>query len=118
MSPDYNAVERGRWGGPSPWAGRDSRTAVQRQDDEQGLSGTEYTATWRWIDSGQDATLTYSEHGLATGIRAMRRALAEGRITRAQITARTVVFDSAAGIDLCPEDAGQAAAATAEQEES
>ena len=27
---DWNAVERQRWGGPSPWAGKDSRTEVQK----------------------------------------------------------------------------------------
>ena len=31
---DYNAIERRRWGGPSPWAGKDSRTDVQKLDDD------------------------------------------------------------------------------------
>ena len=31
---DINANERQRWGGPSPWAGKDSRTDAQKQDDD------------------------------------------------------------------------------------
>jgi hypothetical protein len=30
---DHNATERQRWGGPSPWAGKDSRTAAQKRAD-------------------------------------------------------------------------------------
>lgn len=30
---DWNAVERQRWGGPSPWAGKDSRTEAQKSAD-------------------------------------------------------------------------------------
>lgn len=35
MSGDFNAEERQRWGGPSPWAGRDSRTNAQKQEDTE-----------------------------------------------------------------------------------
>lgn len=34
MNEDFNAIERSRWGGPSPWAGKDSRTDAQKLDDE------------------------------------------------------------------------------------
>ena len=30
---DYNAIERQRWGGPGPWAGKDSRTDAQKRDE-------------------------------------------------------------------------------------
>lgn len=30
---DFNAIERNRWGGPSPWAGKDSRTDAQKRGD-------------------------------------------------------------------------------------
>ncbi len=32
--PDFNAIERNRWGGPSPWTGKDSRTDAQKLDDD------------------------------------------------------------------------------------
>ena len=32
---DQNGVERQRWGGPSPWANRDSRTAAQKRAEER-----------------------------------------------------------------------------------
>lgn len=33
--PDQNATERQRWGGPSPWAGKDSRTDAQKRAQER-----------------------------------------------------------------------------------
>lgn len=39
----YNpAEERNRWGGPSPWAGRDSRTDAQKRDDGPARKSTIY----------------------------------------------------------------------------
>ena len=32
---DYNAIERLRWGGPSPFAGKDTRTEAQKRVDEE-----------------------------------------------------------------------------------
>lgn len=39
---DHNAIERKRWGGPSPFAGKDSRTDVQKLMDAR-----EFRAAWR-----------------------------------------------------------------------
>lgn len=63
---------------------------------------TEYTATWRWTESGETASLTYNERSLPVAISTLRQAVTEGRIKQARLTASTVLYDSAAGIDLCP----------------
>jgi hypothetical protein len=34
---NYNETERARWGGPSPWAGRDSRTGAQKRHEQRSL---------------------------------------------------------------------------------
>jgi hypothetical protein len=71
---------------------------------------TEYIATWQWTGSGgpserhgKKASLTYGESSVPAAIRALKRAVAEGRATRARLIARTVLYDSAAGIDISPE---------------
>ena len=70
---------------------------------------TEYIATWRWTEGGpperrgKKASLTYRENSVPVAIRALKRAVAEGRATHARLTAKTVLYDSAAGIDISPE---------------
>ena len=39
--PDQNDIERQRWGGPSPWAGKDSRTDAQKRVARENLATAE-----------------------------------------------------------------------------
>jgi hypothetical protein len=72
---------------------------------------TAYTATWTAADGqhvkDDTASLTYNERGLPVALHTLRQGVAEGRITRARLTAITVLYDSAAGIDTstAPEEA-------------
>ncbi len=76
---DFNAEERNRWGGPSPWAGKDSRTDAQKRNDRKALDRAAYAAYTTWAAS--EAPLAFGWILLSSDERAKWYRIAEAAVT-------------------------------------